>query len=444
MLYRDVALNDADSLAISFRYVTRMSSAYDSAASTRAGWFDKDPLSTAAGNFISSTAAGADAPRDSFMVYAGAPADEGACRYSDGSTAAIFDPLRRWFSEVLRVNEPGVPYVELLSRAGDTPLDTLAGDTAFAATLSNGVIQPILDAQPGPGGIVRLVFRVKTNSLTSDQTGGATYSSASRGAAILDEVAVNSAVIGAFESPDDVDDRASVPATSAWKSTGKPPATYWHAEALSAIGFDGCGPAASLCPGCDMTGVVPAPGDHDNGEVTCGPGGTPFESRRDAIESPTICLKTSGSSTPNGWDLTGGMLSDLCEIGVGYDVYEVGWSWAVGVQCYPVAQPDGTPGWGEVRYGDVLYHPIERCVREFAPLLSTGLLATSNESGIPDSVRIVLVRIPRRYDWGCSPYELGFFDDVSLAVVRAQLTRAGNADGEDRPVDQRHVPLQRR
>lgn len=438
MLYRDIVLNDGDSLTVSFRYLTRMSTACATDPARRAGWFDKDPFELAAGNFISSTAAGANAPRDSFMVYVGAPTDEASCRNSFGVTHPIYDPLRRWFSEVLRVNETGVPYLELLSRAGDAPQDTLAGDTTFAVTLPPGVVQPILDAQAGAGGIVRLVFRVKTNNDASDQSGGTTYSSFSRGAAILDEVTVNATVIGAFDSPLEIDNRASVPATSAWKSTGKPPAAYWHVDPMDGIGWLmwAMSMTADCSAACDMTGGVLATGEHDNRDQD-GDDAHALQSFGQGAVSPSVCLVANGSA-PNGWGLTAADVAGADEIGVAFDVhtglelqyaYEQDDLWFVGAQCYPVTQPDGTPTWSEVRFGTPHHDPLAHCVSRFEPLLSTGAIVTSNASGVPDSIRIAIVRTRRCTDPICDfdgGFKLCTFDNVSLGFVHAAQPVAGS------------------
>ena len=71
ILYRDIAMLSSQSLTVSFKYRTRMSTSINTAAATRTGWFHGDPLAVTAGNFISSSAAGANAPQDSFMVYIG-------------------------------------------------------------------------------------------------------------------------------------------------------------------------------------------------------------------------------------------------------------------------------------------------------------------------------------------------------------------------------------
>src|SRR5262249_37818413 len=82
LLYRDIAVPPGQSLSVSFLYRTRMSTGIGTVAATRSGWFHGDPLAVTTGNFISSSAAGASAPQDSFMVYVGAPVDDAACVYS--------------------------------------------------------------------------------------------------------------------------------------------------------------------------------------------------------------------------------------------------------------------------------------------------------------------------------------------------------------------------
>ncbi|MEQ1731340.1 MAG: hypothetical protein ABL982_23465, partial [Vicinamibacterales bacterium] len=105
MLYRDLVPPAGQPLNISFLYRTRMSTSITTTASTRTGWFHGDPLQVAAGNYISSTAAGASAPTDSFLVYVGVPVDDANCMYSDGIVRSVYDPQRRWFSEVVRIFE---------------------------------------------------------------------------------------------------------------------------------------------------------------------------------------------------------------------------------------------------------------------------------------------------------------------------------------------------
>src|SRR5262249_32904412 len=121
MLYRDIPMLPSQSLTVSFAYRTRMSTSIVTTAATRTGWFHRDPRSVTSGNFISSSAAGANAPQDSFMVYVGAPVNDAACVYSDGVTRPVYDKQRRWFSEVLRAFGAGSNYFEIFRKAGNNP-----------------------------------------------------------------------------------------------------------------------------------------------------------------------------------------------------------------------------------------------------------------------------------------------------------------------------------
>lgn len=53
MAYRDINMGASTSLTVRFRYRTNMSTGIGTAAATRTGWFDKDPLTVNVGNFIS-------------------------------------------------------------------------------------------------------------------------------------------------------------------------------------------------------------------------------------------------------------------------------------------------------------------------------------------------------------------------------------------------------
>jgi hypothetical protein len=119
MLYRDIdigntaAYPNGNNVSVSFRYRTRMSTGKNVNPTSRTGWFDKDPLTVNAGNFISASAALAGQPIDSFMVYVGRPVGDNAgdsWTGSDGNTHQVFDPMRRWFGELIRANEVGGHY----------------------------------------------------------------------------------------------------------------------------------------------------------------------------------------------------------------------------------------------------------------------------------------------------------------------------------------------
>ena len=92
------------------------------------------------------------------MVYVGAPVVDSACVYSNGTTARVYDPQRRWFSEVVRANEGLLR--EVLTVAGDV------APTLASVVIPNSVLQPLLAAS---GGRVRVVFRVKTNRGFDDE-----------------------------------------------------------------------------------------------------------------------------------------------------------------------------------------------------------------------------------------------------------------------------------
>src|SRR5262249_29590106 len=151
LLYRDINATYNSSLNISFKYRARMSKDNNATSGAQTGWYDRDPMSQTPNNFISAAAAGNNAPVDSFTVYVGLPATETACRYSDGSTAPVYDKQRRWFSEVLRVNEASVPYSEILGVAGNVPADTGAVTPTFSINIPAVRVNQILDGDGSIG-----------------------------------------------------------------------------------------------------------------------------------------------------------------------------------------------------------------------------------------------------------------------------------------------------
>jgi hypothetical protein len=231
-LYRDVFVPAATNLTISFRYRTRMSNSNSTSPTAITGWYDKDPLNKNAGNFISASATflpacGANcAPLDSFMVYVGAPAEDGQGLYSNGAPLSIWDQQRRWQSEVLRVNEtPTVPYYQMLSVMGNNPAANTDPTPSFSATISAANLAAIRTAS-GNNGKVRVEFRIKTNRAFDDGIANA-YNSEGRGAAVIDEVSLTggfkdagatqpwTAADGNFESASSIDNSPGVAATAA-------------------------------------------------------------------------------------------------------------------------------------------------------------------------------------------------------------------------------------
>src|SRR5439155_2460603 len=187
-------------LVISFNFSTNMSTQRYSFVGA-IGWFAKDPISithdnldnpTSDGNFISATVAGSsNGPVDSFMVYIGAPVDDNNVTFSAplfvgaNEITTVYDKQRRWLSEVLRCTSGDQHYKELASYAGTHTPTAVSIDVA---TLYSSALANIRSAG---GGIVRLVFRVKTNRGFDDENAGnpsSTFDSGTRGAAILDNV----------------------------------------------------------------------------------------------------------------------------------------------------------------------------------------------------------------------------------------------------------------
>ncbi len=250
------------------------------------------------------------------MVYIGAPANLTSSRRSNGLNTAVYDPQRRWFSEVLDITTPGTTYRQVRSVGGTVALTHVAG-----LPIPNAMVQPILDAQPGAGGIVRLVFRVKTNRGFDDE--GTAYSSLGRGAAIVDNISLTggiSSLTSGFDAPSEINNvvEPGGAALTSWKSTGKPPAVYMHTHPLDGgdidpgpgVNFyqpleynDLCGPSNSPGRFCNIGGVVISVGNHDDLERPGGALGSAEQEVMSGILSPTInlssaTLTTTRTSTP--------------------------------------------------------------------------------------------------------------------------------------------------
>jgi len=322
MLYRDIDISGANPdsvLKVYFKLRTRMSSSKNTANATRTGWFDKDPLSDPAlndGNFISSTDAGANAPIDSFMVYVGCPVGDAVGAEwlgSDGLSHQVFDPVRRWFGELIRANEPD-GHRELFTTWGDR-------DSMVCSMIP-------LSALASWGDTVRVVFRVKTNRGFDDED--TLYSSGGAGAAVVDDVTYQigsgSVVsLGTFESPNAIDNSTSVSALDAWKSTGKPPGTQEHVERLENLIYqDINGPPGSPTRVCNMIGGVISAGNHDLSEATGGAFGTADQELVTAIVSPTIqlCGPYDRAGGTNAQGLTASNIIAADDYYVDFDIYD--------------------------------------------------------------------------------------------------------------------------
>jgi hypothetical protein len=434
MMYRDLAPSAGQALNISFLYRTRMSTGVDLAAATRTGWFHGDPLAVTAGNFISSTAAGANAPIDSFMVYVGVPVDDAACLYSDGVTRPVYDPQRRWFSEVLRIFD--APYYEIFSTFGHQPADTLSATPSASVTIPGSYVDALRNAAGNTGNKVRLVFRVKTNRGFDDM--GAAYSSLGRGAVQIDDVVVNASNIGDFEGSEQggvntIDNRTGASPLTNWKSTGKPPAILFHPRALADLTYnDLCGPPESPARFCNIFGTVISAGNYDDGERA---GDSRYQSQREVMHgmfSPTINMVTDQiNNTPNAQGLTASIVDVTDDIYVWYDIYAgmfnlnfSGNAWTFGSACYPARMNNGGYAWGElIPFGFQLFNPEPQCFWDIEALFGNGVIGTVNASGLPDSLRIWMGHNQQCFRFavslGCNSAEGCYFDNVSIGFADA-------------------------
>jgi hypothetical protein len=444
ILYRDIPMTSAQTLTVAFKYRTRMSTSIGTSSATRTGWFHGDPLAMVAGNFISSSAAGTNAPQDSFMVYVGAPVNDNACVYSDGTTRPVYDKQRRWFSEVLKVFGAGNTYYEIFKAAGNNPADTLDATPSTSVTVPAASVAAILS--PATSGNVRLVFRCKTNRGFADSDSRSTsYTSFGYGAVLIDDVTIDRGtgpvVIGDFEKSeqggvDAIDNRFPLPPslaeTDVWRSTGKPPGEYFHVEHLSGLTYnDLCGPPDSPARNCNIGGVVLTVGNHDDGENAADSRFAAFREISHEILSPTINLlgQGPGGTLPNAMGITSSIAAASDDIIIWYDIYAgmfnlqfTGETWAWGAQCYPATQVNGAKIWGQPEFSTIVFNPEPQCFTDFEPFAGNGRpLRTSNLSGIPDSLRIFFAHQQQCFRFsltlGCNSNEGGYFDNASVAFV---------------------------
>src|SRR5262245_33478467 len=445
ILYRDIAMTPAQSLTVSFNYRTRMSTGIGTAAATRTGWFHGDPLAVVAGNFISSTAAGASAPADSFMVYVGAPVNDAACVYSDNVTRPVYDKQRRWFSEVIKTFGAGANYTEIFAKAGNNPPDTLdATPNSGAIVVPSGTISSILGGNPGN---VRLVFRCKTNLGFADSDSRASgYNSAGRGAVLLDDVTINigagNVVIGNFEgaeqsgvnSIDNRFDAAAPPGVNTvnnWRSTGKPPGEYIHVEALSNLTYnDLCGPSNSPARICNIGGLVLTVGNHDDGENAADTRFASFHEVMQNMISPTINLTDGPAGGLNSQGLRQSIAHASDDIMIWYDMYAgmfnvsfSGEAWTPANQAYPAIMPNGGNCWGQPFFsGVIFFNPEPQCFTDVEGFIGLGFpVQTSKATGVPDSLRIIMNHQQQCFRFavslGCNSNEGGYFDNLACAFV---------------------------
>jgi hypothetical protein len=234
LLYKDFPSSGAGSLQ--FRLRTDMSNFVDT-STNGTGWFNPDPTSIA--NFVNN-------PADSFMVYVGSP------------TENAYDTNRRWISEIL---DFALPRQEVFSAGGKYP--AVSPDTLITRAYAG--IQPV-------GGVIRVVFRVKTNRVRADgAVGTATAYNSKDGAAVLDQVQVDAGPTYGFDAVGDILPRElagdiAQPGTP-WVGTGKPFDADFHIENIASLIYeDFCGGVGASTRRCNLAGNVVVAGRHDDGE----------------------------------------------------------------------------------------------------------------------------------------------------------------------------------
>jgi hypothetical protein len=483
LLYRDVRVASGASVGISFLYETQMDSRSNTAAASCKGWFDRDPLNMQQGgfgfgkdNFISASAylpAGTrSGPVDSFMVYVGVPTNPTACQYTDGlDTRPVYDLKRRWFSEVIAIDKP---YKELLSTFGK---DSVYRSSPLSFTLDAQLVTDMLEGQGNGGGVIRFVFRTKTNANYSDETNtGGSYVSTNKGAVRIDQVAIAGATpaftTSGFEAASDINNtiegaNSASPgpavgvgyALGAWHATGKSPKLMAHTHPLAGglVGpgnnynplawADLCGPLDSPIRICNMHSVIISTGDHDANEAVGGPIGTPFKENRNGLVSPAINLVVTGGSsgtTPNDCGIDGVHKYTDADWWIYYDMYSGVFSptaqgnvWGNSILSYPVVQRNHATIWGDLGYITGVWTNSDKQCFLMSDVLKP-LIFTSTEDGVPDSVKLYIFREQRCISWavttGCSPNTGHYIDNVALCLPPPSGA-GGGGGGEKITVD---------
>ena len=440
ILYRDFDAVNGASMNIKFLYKTAMSTSFPTGVTTRTGWFHGDPLSMTAGNFLSSNAAGANAPRDSFSVYIGVPVNDLACAYTDGNTAPVFDKQRRWFDEVLKFD---APYFEILGQAGSAPADTTLGAVSIDQTIpwadpanGNAYISAIYNAADNAAHKVRLAFRVKTNRSYSDDdyksgslVNGLGYTSDGRGAAVIDNVVVDGTTYDFEGVNGGVDNAEGTSPSSAWKSTGKPAPSYFHPVDVTQVTWnDLCGQPHSSTSICNLEGIVASIGNADqSGAIADGRWASQTEWIGGMV-SPTVNLVTNPDNvTPNNMGITGAITPATDDYYIQYELNfaafvlaNTGTLWNFGCQVYPALTANGHYTWSDLTGSPFrFYQSFPGCQSDLEPLKANSMIHTSNANGIPDSLRIYLGITAECFYFGgtCNSTDGGYFDDISVILA---------------------------
>ena len=415
ILYRDFTADGAGNVTVSFDYRTALSTfkANDGVGNAY-GYYLGDPLKVPAlndGNFISASDAGAaNAPRDSFMVYVGSPVNDAAWVGALGGVPKpVYDRQRRWFSEVINIH---AAYRRIFAKTG-----VMAAPANTGALVAGGFV---------PGATVRVAFRVKTDRAYDDEdTYQRGFGSGSAGAAIIDNVVVNGGAPHGFDAAGDIDNDNATPPTDTWKATGKPISSQWHWHNLEGgapytdlVYVDPCGPIGGVNRICNMRGNVISIGDHDQNEKLHGATNEWNAEQQDYFISPTINLMATGNG-PGFYNEIGidQEVARATDIRVRFDVFPRGFDTALGTggirvawNFYPAQQGAvsganppavtnaGVKVWSQRKRAQFSsYSYMTGCFSFANPSGANGiidnLIRTSNVSGVPDSIQVVIERL---------------------------------------------------
>jgi hypothetical protein len=359
---------------VQFRVRTDMSNFIDT-STNGTGWFNPDPTNIA--NFVNN-------PADSFMVYVGSP------------TENAYDTNRRWISEILDYAQPRQ---QLFSVGGKYP--AVSPDTLITRAYAG--IQPV-------GGVIRVVFRVKTNRVRADGVVGTTTAFNSKdGAAVLDQVQVDGGTTYGFDAVGDIMPRelAGNIALSGtpWVGTGKPFDADFHVENIASLIYeDLCGAVGSNTRRCNLQGNVVVAGRHDDGEK-------PSIEIFQGWESPTIDLavRTAAPGTKNaqGIDRETALRTEAV---MDYDLYSGFMSldesifWYYGGRFYgpTCTQPvSGNRCWSNTQfYPFIIFNPDPFCFRGSNGGSPDGLNSIGLPIGNMDSLRIKMATISQGWRFG--------------------------------------------
>jgi hypothetical protein len=386
MLYKDFPSTGTGT--VEFRVRTDISNFIDTTING-SGWFDADPTNLA--NFVNN-------PADSFMVYVGSPNEN------------AYDTNRRWFSEVLDLSKA---HQELFAVSGRYP--SVSPDTLLSRPYAG--LEPI-------GGVVRVVFRVKTNRVRADSVvGTATGYNSKDGAAVLDQVRVDGGTTYGFNATTDITARELIPNLALdggpWATTGKPPGVDFHIEDVSQLIYeDLCGAVGSAARQCNLVGNVVVAGNKDNGDKCT------IELYQ-GWESPTIDLavRSAAPGTKNAQGIDQETASRGAAV-MQFDLYPGFMGFDQSIFFYPGSRFYG-PGSVQPVSGNKCWSPTQfYAIIQFAPV---PICFTANYgmywygAGTVDSLRLKMATLSQGWRFGGT--DLGntrgtYFDNFRVGFVR--------------------------